>query len=84
MAILAACNHSVFSLGTFGFWASYLAGGEVVYPDIIIKKPNPFTTVFYKESRLANFTGIKTNEWNKQCTQNLSHHFFLNKIIYFN
>ena len=32
LALLAACNHSVVTHGTFGFWAAYLAGGEVVKP----------------------------------------------------
>lgn len=32
MAILASCNHSIITVGTFGFWTAYLAGGLVVYP----------------------------------------------------
>lgn len=32
LALLAACSHSVMTVGSFGFWASYLAGGRVVYP----------------------------------------------------
>lgn len=31
MAILAHCNHSIITLGTFGFWAAYMAGGETIY-----------------------------------------------------
>jgi galactoside 2-L-fucosyltransferase 1/2 len=31
MAILASCNHSVITLGTFGWWSAYLAGGVTVY-----------------------------------------------------
>ena len=30
MALLAACNHTVLTYGTYGFWSAYLAGGEVV------------------------------------------------------
>jgi len=30
LALLAACNHSIISYGTFGMWAAILAGGEVV------------------------------------------------------
>jgi galactoside 2-L-fucosyltransferase 1/2 len=37
MAILAACDHIIISVGTFGFWAAYLGpdstGGSVVYYD---------------------------------------------------
>jgi galactoside 2-L-fucosyltransferase 1/2 len=31
MALLAACNHSVVTTGSFGWWAAFLAGGTVVY-----------------------------------------------------
>ncbi|XP_061180732.1 galactoside alpha-(1,2)-fucosyltransferase 1-like [Saccostrea echinata] len=31
MALLAHCNHSIVSTGSFGWWGAYLAGGEVVY-----------------------------------------------------
>ena len=31
MAILANCDHVIISLGTFGWWAGLLSGGEVVY-----------------------------------------------------
>ena len=30
LALLAACNHTIISYGTFGQWAAMLAGGEVV------------------------------------------------------
>ena len=33
MALLAACNHSVVTVGTYGFWGAYLAGGTVLVPD---------------------------------------------------
>ncbi len=31
MAILSLCNHTLMSIGTFGWWAAWLAGGDVVY-----------------------------------------------------
>lgn len=31
LSLLASCNHSIMTAGSFGFWASYLAGGEVLY-----------------------------------------------------
>ena len=31
LAILTLCNHSIMTVGNFGWWASYLAGGETVY-----------------------------------------------------
>jgi hypothetical protein len=27
LALLAACNHTILTYGTFGFWAGLLAGG---------------------------------------------------------
>jgi galactoside 2-L-fucosyltransferase 1/2 len=32
MAVLAACNHTIMTYGTFGFWSAFLAGGSVVLP----------------------------------------------------
>ena len=29
--LLTLCNHTAMSVGTFGYWAAILAGGEVVY-----------------------------------------------------
>jgi galactoside 2-L-fucosyltransferase 1/2 len=31
MAILRYCDHMILSLGTFGWWAAYLGGGDAVY-----------------------------------------------------
>ena len=31
LAILTQCNHSIMTVGNFGWWASYLAGGDTVY-----------------------------------------------------
>lgn len=31
LAILSACNHTIMTVGTFGWWAGYLAGGITVY-----------------------------------------------------
>ena len=31
LALLAACNDTIMTLGTFGWWAGYLAGGKTVY-----------------------------------------------------
>ncbi|CAG9766778.1 unnamed protein product [Ceutorhynchus assimilis] len=34
LALMAACNHSIFDYGTFGEWGSILAGGETVYSNM--------------------------------------------------
>ncbi|XP_035217491.1 galactoside 2-alpha-L-fucosyltransferase 3-like isoform X1 [Stegodyphus dumicola] len=31
LAIMAECNHTIITYGTFSFWSGYLAGGEVIY-----------------------------------------------------
>ncbi|KAJ8311634.1 hypothetical protein KUTeg_010989 [Tegillarca granosa] len=31
MALLANCNHSIISTGSYGWWGAWLAGGKVVY-----------------------------------------------------
>lgn len=31
LAILAACNHTIYDYGTFGEWGALLAGGETIY-----------------------------------------------------
>lgn len=31
MALLASCNHTVMTVGTFGWWAAWLANGEVTH-----------------------------------------------------
>lgn len=33
LAILSVCNHSITTVGTYGWWAGWLAGGEVLYYD---------------------------------------------------
>jgi len=33
LALLAACNHSVYDYGTFGFFGAFLAGGDLVTAD---------------------------------------------------
>ena len=31
LAILSSCNHTIMTVGTFGWWGGYLAGGLTVY-----------------------------------------------------
>ena len=31
LAMLASCNHTIMTVGTYGWWASWLAGGQVTY-----------------------------------------------------
>jgi galactoside 2-L-fucosyltransferase 1/2 len=39
LAVLAACNHTITTVGTFGWWAAFLAGGLTIY-DATFPAPN--------------------------------------------
>ncbi|XP_007431057.2 galactoside 2-alpha-L-fucosyltransferase 2 isoform X1 [Python bivittatus] len=45
-ALLAHCNHTIMTIGTFGIWASYLAGGEAVYLANYTLPDSPFLKIF--------------------------------------
>ncbi|CAM5131182.1 unnamed protein product [Natator depressus] len=45
-ALLAHCNHTIMTIGTFGIWAGYLAGGETVYLANYTLPDSPFLEVF--------------------------------------
>ena len=30
-AILSSCNHTIMTVGTYGWWVGWLAGGDVIY-----------------------------------------------------
>ncbi|KAJ6651684.1 hypothetical protein lerEdw1_020719, partial [Lerista edwardsae] len=46
LALLAHCNHTIMTTGTFGFWAAYLAGGEIVYLANFTLPNSPLLKVF--------------------------------------
>ncbi|GIY00552.1 galactoside alpha-(1,2)-fucosyltransferase 1 [Caerostris darwini] len=43
LAVMAHCNHTIMTYGTFGFWGAYLAGGDVVYFDKFLEPNTSFT-----------------------------------------
>uniref|UniRef100_A0A8C0IK97 L-Fucosyltransferase n=2 Tax=Chelonoidis abingdonii TaxID=106734 RepID=A0A8C0IK97_CHEAB len=45
-ALLAHCNHTIMTIGTFGIWAGYLAGGETVYLANYTLPNSPFLKIF--------------------------------------
>ncbi|KAK9397484.1 galactoside 2-alpha-L-fucosyltransferase 2 [Crotalus adamanteus] len=45
-ALLAHCNHTIMTIGTFGIWAAYLVGGEAVYLANYTLPNSPFLNVF--------------------------------------
>ncbi|XP_064104805.1 galactoside alpha-(1,2)-fucosyltransferase 2-like isoform X1 [Macrobrachium nipponense] len=58
MAILASSNHSIMTVGSFGFWCSYLAGGEVVYPNLTTRYDYQFQKNWYDVGHLDFFTPL--------------------------
>ncbi|GAB6022960.1 vacuolar sorting protein VPS33/slp1 [Chamberlinius hualienensis] len=53
LAILSKCNHTIFSIGSFGYWAGFLAGGQTIYlsnytlPDSPLNSHLHFESVFW-------------------------------------
>ncbi|KAK1329979.1 hypothetical protein QTO34_010163 [Cnephaeus nilssonii] len=58
-ALLTQCNHTVMTIGTFGIWAAYLAGGETVYLANYTLPDSPFLKLFKPEAAfLPEWFGI--------------------------
>ncbi|XP_068098316.1 galactoside alpha-(1,2)-fucosyltransferase 2-like [Hyperolius riggenbachi] len=58
-ALLAHCNHTIMTIGTFGIWASYLAGGETIYLTNYTLPDSPFHNYFkYEATFLPEWIGI--------------------------
>lgn len=58
-ALLTQCNHTVMTVGTFGFWAAYLAGGDTVYLANFTLPDSPFLKIFRPEAAfLPEWVGI--------------------------
>ncbi|XP_029440905.1 galactoside 2-alpha-L-fucosyltransferase 2-like [Rhinatrema bivittatum] len=58
-ALLAHCNHTIMTIGTFGYWASYLARGETIYLTNYTLPDSPFMNVFhYDAAFLPEWIGI--------------------------
>ncbi|XP_053547032.1 galactoside alpha-(1,2)-fucosyltransferase 2-like [Bombina bombina] len=58
-ALLAHCNHTIMTIGTFGFWAGYLVGGETIYLTNFTLPDSKFLTVFkYEATYLPEWIGI--------------------------
>ena len=48
MCLLSQCNHTIITSGTFGWWAGWLAGGEVLYDKGFPKKGSELWKTFDK------------------------------------
>ncbi|XP_043915593.1 galactoside alpha-(1,2)-fucosyltransferase 2-like isoform X2 [Protopterus annectens] len=59
LSILVHCNHTIMSIGTFGFWASYLTGGEAIYLTNFTLQESNFLKIFkYDAAFLPEWHGI--------------------------
>ncbi|XP_036599485.1 galactoside alpha-(1,2)-fucosyltransferase 2-like [Trichosurus vulpecula] len=58
-ALLTQCNHTVMTIGTFGFWAAYMAGGNTVYLANYTLPNSKFLKIFKPEAAfLPEWVGI--------------------------
>ncbi|XP_064475937.1 galactoside alpha-(1,2)-fucosyltransferase 2-like [Ornithodoros turicata] len=62
LALLVQCNHTIVTLGTFGYWAGYLAGGEVVYLANFTLPDSPMLNFFFPPAAyLPEWVGIEAD-----------------------
>uniref|UniRef100_UPI00398F34AC galactoside alpha-(1,2)-fucosyltransferase 2-like n=1 Tax=Pristiophorus japonicus TaxID=55135 RepID=UPI00398F34AC len=58
-SILAHCNHTIMTIGTFGYWAGYLAGGETIFLTNYTLPESNFLKLFkYEAAFLPQWIGI--------------------------
>ncbi|XP_058385752.1 galactoside alpha-(1,2)-fucosyltransferase 1 [Diceros bicornis minor] len=61
-ALLMQCNHTIMTIGTFGFWAAYLAGGDTVYLANFTLPDSNFLKIFKPEAAfLPEWVGINAD-----------------------
>ncbi|XP_046371386.2 galactoside alpha-(1,2)-fucosyltransferase 2-like [Haliotis rufescens] len=49
MALMTQCTHTIMSVGTFGWWAAYLAGGTTIYYRHPARNGSSLRTAFSKD-----------------------------------
>ncbi|XP_029094878.1 LOW QUALITY PROTEIN: galactoside 2-alpha-L-fucosyltransferase 1 [Monodon monoceros] len=60
--LLTQCNHTIMTIGTFGFWAAYLAGGNTVYLANFTLPNSSFLNIFKpKAAFLPEWVGINAD-----------------------
>ncbi|XP_043914948.1 galactoside alpha-(1,2)-fucosyltransferase 2-like [Protopterus annectens] len=61
-AILVHCNHTILTVGTFGFWVAYLVGGEAIYLSNFTLPESEFRKLYKEEAaNLPEWMGIKAD-----------------------
>jgi hypothetical protein len=56
-ALLIQCNHTIMTIGTYGFWAACLAGGDTVYLANFAQPNVEFLTIFKVQACLPARVG---------------------------
>lgn len=51
LALLSRCNHTIMTVGSYGWWGAWLAGGQVVYSKDVHKSGSPLERVFSKHKK---------------------------------
>ncbi|KAG8179532.1 hypothetical protein JTE90_025759 [Oedothorax gibbosus] len=64
LSLLAECNHTIMTYGTYGFWGGFLSGGDVVYFDDFLKPNQSFTKRYFVFEKMypKEWIGISTTK----------------------
>ncbi|CAH2329949.1 galactoside 2-alpha-L-fucosyltransferase 2-like [Pelobates cultripes] len=61
-ALLVHCNHTIMTIGTFGFWVGYMTGGETVYlANFSLTDFRPYRRMINAAFYLPEWIGIPAN-----------------------
>jgi galactoside 2-L-fucosyltransferase 1/2 len=58
MAILASCNHTLMTVGTYGWWSAYLAGGVAIYCDKYPPSDNVQLMISRRDMYMPQWIGL--------------------------
>ena len=65
MCALSMCNHTIITVGSFGWWSAWLANGTTVYFKDVAKQNSPLRKAFSKDMSDFFFPSWVGLEWNK-------------------
>uniref|UniRef100_A0A6A7FW40 L-Fucosyltransferase n=1 Tax=Hirondellea gigas TaxID=1518452 RepID=A0A6A7FW40_9CRUS len=60
MCLLSRCNHSIITLGSFGFWTGYFSPGTTTYPDFMSTTSREYflSRARYERAQIENFIAL--------------------------
>jgi galactoside 2-L-fucosyltransferase 1/2 len=59
MTVLVSCNHTILTMGTFGWWSAYLSGGLAIYS----KKYPPLWNSGYNKPLMTRSNDVYLPSW---------------------